>query len=81
MPLDIVGLRQDRAKAYEGLNAILTATDGRAMTAEEQAQFDTAEASVKDFDAKIKNAERVQALRANTAVPSRASVADEDRGA
>ncbi|MFP5513342.1 MAG: phage major capsid protein [Alphaproteobacteria bacterium] len=81
MPLDIVGLRQDRAKAYEGLNAILAATDGRAMTADEQAQFDAAEASVKDFDAKIKNAERVQALRATTAVPSRASVADDDRGA
>ncbi|MCW2243585.1 phage major capsid protein [Azospirillum canadense] len=80
MPVDIIGLRQERAKAYEGLTAILTATDGRAMTAEEQVQFDTAEAAVKDFDATIKNAERVQALRATTAVPSRTSVADDDRG-
>lgn len=76
MPLDIVGLRQERTKAYDNMTAILDGASGGVLTAENQASFDAAETAVKDFDAKIKAAERLQALRASTAISTAASTGE-----
>ncbi len=74
---DIASLRQDRAKAYSELEAIqaTAANDNRGFTAEEQRAFDEKASQVEAFDAQIKSAERVQALKASTAIPAPASVA------
>ncbi|MGH2812345.1 MAG: phage major capsid protein, partial [Actinomycetota bacterium] len=62
MPRDIVSLRQERAKAYEKMEAAL-AIEGD----DRQTQFDTAAAEVETLDTEIANAERLQKLRGKSA--------------
>lgn len=62
MPRDIVSLRQDRAKAYEKMEASL-ASEGDTR----QAEFDAAAAEVETLDKEIANADRLQKLRGNKA--------------
>lgn len=75
--VDINRLRQERAKAYEKLQALGDKAGSGPLSEDEQKEFDTLEASVKDLDKRIEAAERVQALRANAATPSPESIADE----
>ncbi|MBS4019545.1 MAG: phage major capsid protein [Dechloromonas sp.] len=61
---DIVTLRQNRAKAYEKMEASLAADDSDTR----QADFDAAAAEVEALDREIANAERVQRLKGDGAV-------------
>ncbi|NFV80005.1 phage major capsid protein [Magnetospirillum aberrantis] len=72
MEEDILSLRQERAKAFADLSAIQdkAKTEARAMTAEEQAQFDKLAASIEGLDSRIAAAEKVQKLKAAGAVPA-----------
>ncbi|MER9665544.1 phage major capsid protein [Mesorhizobium sp. M0203] len=59
---DIVSLRQDRAKAYDRMESVLTTeSDTR------QADFDAAAAQVEAIDSEIANAEKLQKLRGEKA--------------
>lgn len=61
---DIVTLRQNRAKAYEKMEAALAAEDSETR----QAEFDAAAADVEALDKEIANAERLQRLRGDSAI-------------
>lgn len=64
MPRDIVGLRQERAKAYAQMEAAL------ASEAENrQADFDAAAAQVDALDREIANVDKLQKLKGATAQP------------
>ncbi|GGE85452.1 phage major capsid protein [Niveispirillum cyanobacteriorum] len=80
MPVDINALRQERAKKYDALTAILDGATG-GMTADQQTAFNAAEKAVQELDETIKAAERAQALRASRAVPSNTTTADDNRPA
>lgn len=67
---DIASLRQERAKAMESFDGLAAQAGLRALTEEEQAQFDQLETNIKGFDGRIRAAERAQALRASTAIPA-----------
>lgn len=69
MPKDLISLRQERAKAFTDLEAL-----DAPKTEEEQAAFNAAAEKVESLDAQIKAAERVQRLKASTAVPAPAIV-------
>ncbi len=70
MPPDIVSLRQERAKEFEKFQALAGQAGVRELTAEEQAEFDRLEKGIQSLDGRIKTAERLQALRAETAIPA-----------
>lgn len=68
---DILTLRQDRAKAFANFSAIeaKAKAEGRAMTADEQAQFDKMATDIEALDSRIAAADKVQKLKAAGAVP------------
>lgn len=66
MPLDIVTLRQNRAKAVDKMEGILAATAYDAQ----QTDFDTTSAEVETIDRDIANVQKAQRLRGNAALPS-----------
>lgn len=63
MPLDIVSLRQDRAKAYAKMEAALALEDPDVR----QADFDAASKDVEALDRDIANAERLRKMKADDA--------------
>jgi HK97 family phage major capsid protein len=65
MALDIASLRQNRAKAYDNMEAILA----KAAYDAQQADFDAASADVESMDRDIANAERLAKLRGSRALP------------
>ena len=60
---DLVTLRQNRAKAYDKMEAVIAAEDSETR----QADFDAAAAEVEALDKEIANAERLQKLRGEKA--------------
>lgn len=74
MPLDLVTLRQNRAKAYDKLEAILAA----AASPTQQADFDAASAEVETLDRDIANAEKLQKLRGTKALAAPAAIDGDD---
>ena len=60
---DLVTLRQNRAKAYDNMEAILAIEDSETR----QADFDAAAAEVEALDKEIANADRLQKLRGERA--------------
>lgn len=69
MPLDIVTLRQNRAKAYSDMEAILaTAASTEDEIVARQAKFDTKGKEVDALDKEVANAEKLQQLRGSKAV-------------
>ncbi len=61
---DIVTLRQNRAKAYEKMEAALAADDSDAR----QGEFDAAAAEVEALDREIANSDRLQRLKGDSAI-------------
>jgi HK97 family phage major capsid protein len=59
MPRDLVSLQQDRAKAYDKMEAALAAAESDTR----QADFDAAAAEVETLDAEIVNLEKLQKLK------------------
>ncbi|HEY4720332.1 MAG TPA: phage major capsid protein, partial [Anaerolineae bacterium] len=74
MALDLVSLRQNRAKAYDKLEAILAAE----ASATQQADFDAASAIVESMDRDIANAEKLTKLRGSKALGAPAAIDSED---
>jgi HK97 family phage major capsid protein len=71
---DIVTLRQNRAKAYDKMEGILSA----ASSPTQQADFDAASAEVESLDRDIANAERLAKLRGSKALPGPADAGGGD---
>lgn len=71
---DILTLRRERGDKIEKMQAI---TDKDESTAEDLEQFDSLEAEVKEIDAKIERAERVQKYQAENAEPIKQPTAEE----
>jgi HK97 family phage major capsid protein len=69
---DLASLRQARATAYQRMSDLQARADNdnRSLTAEEQTTFDAAATEIEGIDARIRTAERMQALRASTALSS-----------
>lgn len=65
MALDLITLRQNRAKAYTNLEGILA----KAAYDTQQADFDVASAEVETIDRDIANAERFAKLKGSKALP------------
>lgn len=70
--MTIQALRQERAKKYESLQALLAGADasGRSLSEDEQGRFEALAAEIEALDQRIRVAERVQALRAEQAIPA-----------
>ena len=60
---DLVTLRQNRAKAYDKMEAVIAAEESETR----QADFDAAAAEVEALDKEIANTERLQKLRGERA--------------
>ena len=69
MPRDLASLRQLRAAAVQKMEA-LQAKDGGNLNAEDQAAFDAAAAEVEDIDKRIANVQRLNKLKASSAITS-----------
>ena len=80
MPRDLASLRQLRAAAVQELEA-LQAKDGGNLNAEDQTAFDAAVAKVEDIDKRIANAQKLNQLKASTAITSVDSQDDANHGA
>ena len=80
MPRDLASLRQLRAAAVQKLEA-LQAKDNGNLNAEDQAAFDAAAAEVEDIDKRIANAQRLNKMKASTAITSFESEEEAEAGA